>query len=120
MEYIDFDELGRFVPNIICVGETERRIAESARYYGLNLEKMREARFEVMKEVKDLYETIIENAKVIKKIGDDAPMNSIKKQLEQLKAKTRADAVFSLAARIQLQKLGVNSDIFIDKSLDAA
>jgi len=120
LEYIDFDELGRFVPNIICVGETERRIAESARYYGLNLEKMREARFEVMKEVKDLYETIIENAKVIKKIGDDAPMNSIKKQLEQLKAKTRADAVFSLAARIQLQKLGVNSDIFIDKSLDAA
>lgn len=120
LEYIDFDESGRFIPNIVCVGEAAHRITESARLYGLNFEKMREARFEVMKEVKDLCENIIQNAQIIKQIGDSAPMETIEKQIELLKAKTRADAIFSLAARIQLQKLGLNSEVFIDRSLDAA
>lgn len=120
LEYIDFDETGRFVPNKLCVGETANRIVESAIIYGLNLEKMREARFLVMQEVKDLYEAIAQSAEDMGGMGNNAPMNAIKKQIEKLRSKTRADAVFSLAARIQLQKLGIPSDLFIDRSLDAA
>lgn len=120
LEYIDFDDSGRFVPNKLCVGEAANRINRSAILYGLNFEKMREARFEVMQDVKDLYEAIVQSAEDISGMGDKAPMKAIEKQIEKLKSKTRADAIFSLAARIQLQKLGIASDLFIDRSLDAA
>lgn len=120
LEYIDFDESGRFVANKLCVGEVANRITRSAILYGLNFEKMREARFEVMQDVKELYETIVQSAEDISAMGDNAPMNAIEKQIEKLKSKTRADAIFSLAVRIQLQKLGIASDLFIDRSLDAA
>jgi len=120
LEYIDFDESGRFVPHNLCVGEAANRITRSAILYGLNLEKMREARFELMQDVKDLYEAIVQSAEDMGGMGDNAPMKAIEKQIEKLKSKTRADAIFSLAARIQLQKMGIASDLFIDRSLDAA
>ncbi|MFR9679231.1 MULTISPECIES: hypothetical protein [unclassified Acinetobacter] len=120
LEYIDFDESGRFVPHKLCVGEAANRITRSAILYGLNLEKMREARFELMQDVKDLYEAIVQSAEDMGGMGDNAPMKAIEKQIEKLKSKTRADAIFSLAARIQLQKMGMASDLFIDRSLDAA
>lgn len=119
LEYIDFDDSGLLIPDIVCVGEAAYRITESARLYGLNFVKMREARFEVMKEVKELYEAITLSAQELSGMGDKAPMKAIRKQIERLKSKTRADAIFSLAARKQLQKLGAASDIFIDRSLDA-
>ena len=80
---------------------------------------MREARFQVMREAKELLETIQQNAEDLDPLGDDAPMRTIERQIEQLQAKTRADAPFSSAVRAQLKKLGAD-DYLIDRSLDAA
>lgn len=117
--YIDYDDSGRFQPSMICVGKAALRVRQSAIIYGLNLEKMREARFQVMSEAKDLLETIQHNAEDLSSLGDNAPMRTIERQIEQLRAKTRADAPFSRAVRAQLTKLGAD-DYLIDRSLDAA
>ncbi|WP_338474225.1 hypothetical protein V3H56_03595 [Pseudomonas sp. MS646] len=119
LNFIDFDDRGLFVKSLFCVGLPARRIKESAIIYGLNFERMREARFAAMKEAKELYETIQINAEDLDMLGDQAPMRAIERQIETLKAKTRADSAFSRAVRVQLQKLGA-SDIFIDRAMDAA
>tara|TARA_Y100000296_G_scaffold86443_1_gene126230 strand:- start:431 stop:1273 length:843 start_codon:yes stop_codon:yes gene_type:complete len=119
LRYIDYDENGRFTHSRLCIGEPAYKIRESSVIYGLNLEKMREARFQVMREAKELLETIQQNAEDLDPLGDDAPMRTIERQIEQLQAKTRADAPFSSAVRAQLKKLGAD-DYLIDRSLDAA
>ncbi|EHN8828440.1 TPA: HNH endonuclease [Enterobacter bugandensis] len=116
--YIDYDDNGRFKPSQLCVGIPALRVRSSAIFYGLNLEKMREARFEVMKDAKELFEIIQQSALELEKFGDDAPMRSIERQIEQLRMKTRADAPFSRAVRTQLIKIGAD-DYLIDRSLDA-
>lgn len=119
LRFIDFDDRGLFIHSKFCVGLPARRIRESANIYGLNFEQMREARFAAMKEAKELYEIIQINAEDLDVMGDQAPMRAIERQIDTLKAKTRADAAFSRAVRVQLQKLGA-SDIFIDRAMDAA
>ena len=119
LAFIDFDDVGRFVPSRLCVGKPALRVRQSGVIYGLNLEKMREARFEVMREAKELLQTIHQSVEDLEPLGDEAPMNAIDRQIEQLKAKTRADAPFSRAVRSQLVKLGAE-DYLIDRSLDAA
>ncbi|WP_425929975.1 hypothetical protein [Pseudomonas sp. NyZ201] len=119
LDFIDFDDRGLFVKSFFCVGLQARRIRDSAVIYGLNLERMREARFAAMKEAKDLYETIQISVEDLDVQGDQASMKAIVRQIEMLKAKTRADAAFSRAVRVQLQKLGA-SDLFIDRNMDAA
>ena len=117
--YIDFSDTGRFTHSKACVGQHKYRIEHSAIIYGLNIEKMREARFNAMKEAKELYEMILQYAEDLDKLGDKAPMRTIERQIEQLKEKTRADAPFSRAVRAQLAKLGAG-DFCIDRTLDAA
>ncbi|MGK8660945.1 hypothetical protein [Serratia marcescens] len=119
LTYIDYDDNGRFTSSKLCVGQIASRIRQSGVIYGLNLEKMREARFQVMREAKELLETIRQNAEDLDPLGDEAPMRTIERQIEQLKTKTRADAPFSRAVRTQLIKLGAE-DYLIDRSLDAA
>ena len=63
--------------------------------------------------------TIQQSAMDLDPIGDNAPMGTIERQIEQLRVKTRADAPFSRAVRVQLTKLGAE-DYLIDRSLDAA
>lgn len=118
LTYIDYDDNGRFTSSRLCVGQAALRIRLSGTIYGLNLEKMREARFESMKEAKELLETILQSAEDLEQIGNSAPMRTIERQIEQLKTKTRADAQFSCAVRTQLRKLGAD-DYLIDRSLDA-
>lgn len=119
LSFIDFDDRGLFVHSRFCVGLPARRIRQSAIIYGLNLERMREARFAAMKEAKDLLETIRVNAEDLDPLGDQAPMRAIERQIEALRTRTRADAAFSRAVRTQLQKLGA-PDEFIDRAIDAA
>jgi hypothetical protein len=119
LSYIDFDDNGRFTSSRLCVGQAALRVRHSGVIYGLNLERMREARFQVMSEAKELLQTIYQNAEDLDPLGDQAPMRVIERQIEQLQAKTRADAPFSRAVRAQLIKLGAD-DYLIDRSLDAA
>lgn len=119
LNFIDFDDRGLFVHSKFCVGLPARRIRESAAIYGLNFERMREARFSAMKEAKELLETIQINVEDLDSLGDQAPMRAIERQIDALKAKTRADAAFSRAVRVQLQKLGA-PDEFIDRDMDTA
>lgn len=117
LNYIDFDDAGRFISSAFCVGEAALRVRQSAIFYGLNLERMREARSLAMREAKELLEGIQQSVQDIGVIGDNAPMRSIEHQIELLKKKTRADSIFSRAVRVQLQKLGA-PDVFIDRELD--
>lgn len=119
LTYIDYDDNGRFTWSKHCVGLAALRIRESGVIYGLNLEKMREARFEVMREAKELLVTIQQIAEDLDPLGDEAPMRAIERQIEQIKNKTRADAPFCRAVRTQLIKLGAE-DYLIDRSLDVA
>lgn len=119
LKYIDFDDAGRLVHSMFCVGKDALRVRRSAMIYGLNLEKMREARFKMMSDAKELLETIRQNAEDLEPLGDDAPMRTIERQIDQLRAKTRADAPFSKAVRSQLIKLSAE-DYLIDRSMDAA
>jgi len=119
LTYIDYNDAGRFVASKLCVGQAALRIKQSGIIYGLNLERMREARFQAMKEAKELLETIQESAEDLVSLGDEAPMRTIERQINQLKEKTRADAPFCRAVRAQLNKLGAE-DYLIDRSLDAA
>ena len=116
-KYIDFSDLGRFAASRMCVGVTKKRVNDSAFIYGLNLEQMREARFQIMSEVKQLYENIEQTVDDMSVAGDAAPMNSIESQISTIQSKTRADALFSSAVRAQLKKLGAD-DYFYDRSLD--
>ncbi|HIF6264746.1 TPA: hypothetical protein ACX3KG_005822, partial [Raoultella ornithinolytica] len=109
----------RFKPSQLCVGIPALRVRKSGIFYGLNLEKMREARFEVMKDAKELFEIIQQSALELEQFGDNAPMKNIERQIEKLRMKTRADAPFSRAVRAQLTKIGAD-DYLIDRSLDAA
>ncbi|MET1256389.1 hypothetical protein [Aliikangiella maris] len=119
LEYIDFDDNGRFVQSPYCVGQAALRVRESAKIYGLNLERMREARFAAMKDAKELLETIQQYAEDLEPLGDKASMRTIERQIESLKLKTRSDAIFSQAVRTQLRKLGA-PDVFIDRTMDPA
>jgi hypothetical protein len=119
LDFIDFDDVGRLIPSKLCVGQPLLRVKESSVIYGLNLERMREARHKVMREAQELLEVILQQAEDLEPMGGNAPMRTIERQIEGLKAKTRADAAFSKAVRIQLQKLGA-PDICIDRSMDAA
>lgn len=119
LTYIDYDDSGRFTSSKLCVGKAALRIRQSGIIYGLNLEKMREARFQVMREAKELLETIHQCAEDLDPLGNEAPMRTIERQIEQLQSRTRADAPFSRAVRTQLIKLGAE-DYLIDRSLDAA
>ncbi|MTD27810.1 HNH endonuclease [Erwinia sorbitola] len=119
LTYIDYDDNGRFKPSQLCVGIPAVRVRKSGIFYGLNLEKMREARFEVMKDAKELFEIIQQSALELEQFGDNAPMKTIERQIEKLRMKTRADAPFSRAVRAQLTKIGAD-DYLIDRSLDAA
>lgn len=119
LHFVDFDQRGLFKPSDLCVGQPAKRIRESAVIYALNFEQMREARFRAMDDARKLYETILQCAEDLSPIGDDAPMRALERLIEELRAKTRADAPFSRAVRIHLQKLGAN-DYLIDRSLDAA
>ncbi|KJV28457.1 MULTISPECIES: hypothetical protein [Pantoea] len=119
LTYIDYDDSGRFTSSRHCIGQAALRIQQSAIIYGLNFERMREARFQIMKEAKELLETIHQSVADFYLMGDEAPMRTIERQIEQLKAKTRADAPFSRAIRAQLIKLGAE-DYLIDRSLDVA
>lgn len=118
LTYIDYDDNGRFTSSRHCIGEAALRIQQSGVIYGLNFEKMREARFQVMREAKELLETIQQSAEDLDLLGESAPMRTIERQIAQLKTKTRADAPFSRAVRAQLIKLGAE-DYLIDRSLDA-
>ncbi len=115
--YIDFDERGLFVPSQYCVGTPAYRVEQTAKIYGLNLERMREARHRAMKDVKDLLDSIATCAQHLDVMGEKAPMEPIDMQINKIKEKTRADAPFSRAVRTQLRKLGAD-DFFIDTSLD--
>ncbi|EFE97641.1 hypothetical protein [Serratia odorifera] len=119
LTYIDYDDNGRFKPSQLCVGIPAVRVRKSGIFYGLNLEKMREARFEVMRDAKELFEIIQQSALELEPFGDNAPMKNIERQIEKLRMKTRADAPFSRAVRAQLTKIGAD-DYLIDRSLDAA
>lgn len=119
LKFIDYADNGRFTHSKICVGETALRIRQSSVIYGLNLEQMREARFQAVNEAKELFETILQSAEDLDALGDNAPMRSIERQIQLLQAKTRADAPFSRAVRTLLIKLG-SDDYLIDRSLDAA
>jgi len=119
LRFVDFDQRGLFKPSDLCVGLPAKRIRESAEIYGLNFERMREARFRSMDDARRLYETVLQSAEDLNVIGDAAPMNAIERQIEDLRAKTRADAPFSRAVRIHLQKLGAD-EYLIDRSMDAA
>lgn len=119
LHFVDFDQRGLFKPSDLCVGLPAKRIRESAVIYALNFEQMREARFCAMDDARRRYETILTCAEELGPIGDDAPMRALERQIEDLRAKTRADAPFSRAVRIHLQKSGAN-DYLIDRSLDAA
>lgn len=119
LNFIDYDDSGRFKPSRICIGQPALRVRKSAIIYGLNLERMREIRFKAMTDAKELLETIRQNAEDLDRLGDGAPTGAIERQIAQLKEKTRADAPFSRAVRAQLQKLGAD-DFLIDRSMDAA
>lgn len=115
--YIDFDDAARFRPSQHCLGVRAKRIRESGIIYGLNFERMREARHEVMIEVKNMYETLIKTVEDLSPLGDAASMDSIELQMDAIRRKSRADAKFSRAVRVQLSRLGA-ADL-IDRSLDA-
>lgn len=119
LNFIDFEDNGRFTPSKLCVGLPALRVRKSGVIYGLNLERMREARFQVMSEAKELLQTIHQSVEDLEPLGDQASMRAIERQIEQLQAKTRADAPFSRAVRSQLIKLGAD-DYLIDRSLDVA
>jgi hypothetical protein len=119
LNWIDITEKGYFQPLPHCVGINTLRIQETAKIYGLNLPSITEARLEVMREVKNIYEIIMKTAESLEPLGEKASEEPIEMQIELLKGKTRADAKFSFAARSQLKRLAFGDD-FIDRSLDAA
>lgn len=117
LSFIDFDDRGEFIPSQLCVGDARFRIEQSAIIYGLNFEKLREARFNAMLHVKQLYEDILEFAQDLSQLGDKAPMASIINKIKEIQKCTNAKAEFSRAVRTQLIKLNAD-DILIDRSDD--
>jgi hypothetical protein len=115
--YIDFDDRAMFVPSKLCVGLRARRIRDSAVIYGLNFERMREARHEAMLEIKRMFDSLLQTAEDLSPLGDAASMVAIERQIEAIKLRTRADAKFSRAIRTQLVRLGATE--LIDRSFDA-
>lgn len=106
VDLIDVDENGYMCPSDVCVGSSIWRVERSAELYGLNLPGIHGARTRAMREIKDLYLSLIdmiETAKLHKVAADSLP---IIRQKNQIRRSTLPNSPFSKAARAQLIFLG--------------
>jgi hypothetical protein len=104
------DNLGAICGSELCLGPNAKlRVAKTIELYGLNLPALVSARKRAMREVQQSYEILgklMEVAGVNDAAADALPLAQI---VEQLRARTRATAPYSKAARVQLWCMGAGA-----------
>ena len=106
VDLIDVGDDGRMCTSKVCVGSAELRVKRSCELYGLDLPKLVSARKKVMRDISDLFETLVEVVKVAKMnegVADSQPVDRIVKQIRR---KTLPGSPYSKAARAQLYLMG--------------
>jgi hypothetical protein len=116
---VDIAQDGRFSPLPHCIGLQAVRIRKTAKIYGLNLPRIKEARLKIIREVTRIHELIMKFSEALDRDNEGDPNDLIVQQITMLKEKTRADAQFCKAARSQLLRLPYGNH-FIDLSKDGA
>ena len=98
---------GRIAPSTFCVGTNKRRVAESAKLYGLDLPNLTEARLRVMRDVSGRVDELlscIAAAHAHEPVADSLP---IAQQQAAITTMTLPSSAYSLAARSKLHELGL-------------
>ncbi|RWN52718.1 MAG: hypothetical protein EOS04_21140 [Mesorhizobium sp.] len=97
------NKVGHISPSMLCIGKTSlARVERTAQLYGLDLPNLVSARKRVMREVTDLYDTLLDliaAGTAHPTAGDMLPVHKLKKSI---KGKTMPSSRFSKAARAQL------------------
>ena len=102
VKLVDVHDDGRIIPSKIAIGTKKIRVAQSGKYYGLNLPRIKEARQQIMRDVQDLIK-ILDDTVVAANAGPSATpvldLLPIENQLEVILQKACPRRPYSLAAR---------------------
>ena len=107
MGLIKVGSLGMVEPTRICVGTDLERVTKSAKYYGLNLPALTEARSRVMRDIQEMMDTLLQivtTANAIPLAADHLPIRS---QANLITSRTLPNSAYALAARSRLIELGM-------------
>jgi hypothetical protein len=101
---------GTIVPSRLATGSDKQRVIVSAKTYGLNLPRLKEARLRHMREVKERGATLlgtIEATQNVQMSDNTADLLRVKPQIEALRQSTLPSQPYSAAARHVLISLGL-------------
>ncbi len=107
---VTVDEHGKVIPHRDLVGTNRTRVTKSCEHYGLNLPRILDARKNLIREITGLVETYLRTAEslqdpsVTDDIADRVPLNL---QRDNIRAKTRSESPYALAARSVLIRMGL-------------
>jgi hypothetical protein len=107
VDLISVNSEGMICPSQICIGSSKQRVTESIERYGLNLPNLVGARKKVMRDITDIYSSLmklIEAGQAHPTAADALPVDL---HIEQLRRKTLSDSAYSKAARARLIELGL-------------
>ena len=105
MSLIKVSSDGLIKPTFTCAGTNLFRVEQSVKFYGLDLQNLREARLRVMRDVQQKFETLMQMALVAQDIGQVADRQPLAQQAAALKETTMPMSPYSLAARCKLLEL---------------
>jgi len=98
---------GRIIPSRLCVESQRKRVEDSAKMLGLNLE-IREARKRVIRDVTAMYETLTDTLASSSEGERSRDAGSVKRQADLLRRWSYPNREFSLTVRATLQRLGAS------------
>ena len=107
VDLVSVNSEGKICPSLICMGSSRQRVTESIEKYGLNLPNLVGARKKVMRDITDIYSSLmklIEAGQAHPTAADALPVDL---HTEQLRRKTFSDSAYSKAARTRLIELGL-------------
>ena len=105
MRLLTVGALGSIEPSAICVGTSRDRVTKSAKYYGLNLPLLTEARSKVMREIEEMVEILLQTVATANKVPLAADLLPVSQQADLITSKTKPNSAYALAARSRLIEL---------------
>jgi hypothetical protein len=108
IDLIDVGDDGRMMCSAFCVGSHIGRVTESIRIYGLNLPDIKDARFDVMRDIKEEVEELEQLAEAASASSEIAVIDSlpVQRMLNKIREKTNRSSPYARAARAQLKYMG--------------
>lgn len=109
MRLIKIGSLGLVEPSGICLGTNRERVKQSAKYYGLNLPALTEARFRAMRDIQEMVDILVQTILTAHDIPVAADHLPVPQQANLITSKTMPNSAYALAVRSRLIELGMSA-----------